>query len=87
MLRADSAQVILKGCGLGGFKEGGGYPQLPKWSQMEDMITLPISCLHHVAVEHISCPPESNNSKRGLQGRSFGGLRGVGGTPDSLRGP
>ena len=75
----------LKRLVQGGLR-GVGYPRLPEGSQMEDMIPLPVSCLHHVAVERISCPPESNNSKRGLQGRGFGGFRGGGGTSDSPRG-
>ena len=48
---------------------------------MKDIITLLISCLHHVAVERISCPPESNNSKLVLQGCGFGGFEGGGGYP------
>ena len=58
-----------------------GDPPTLEWSQMEDMVTLLVSCLHHVAVEHISRPPESNNSKRRLQGRGFGGVEGDGGYP------
>ena len=53
---------------------------------MEDMITVPVSCLHHVAVERTSRPPESNKNKKGRQGRGFGGFEGDGGTPDPRRG-
>ena len=48
---------------------------------MEAMVILPISCFHHMAVDRISGPPESNNSKRGLQGHGFGGFEGGGGYP------
>ena len=48
---------------------------------MKDMIILPVSYLHHVAVECLSHPPGSNNSKRGRQGCGFGGFEGGGGYP------
>ena len=63
-----------------------GDPPTLEWSQMEDMVTLLVSCLHHVAVEHISRPPESNNSKRRLQGHGFGGVEGEGVPPTPPRG-
>ena len=53
---------------------------------MEAMTILPISCLHYVAVERISCPLESNNSQWVLQGCGFGGFRGGGGYPRSPEG-
>ena len=78
---SNNSKRRLQGRSFGGFEEGRGYPPLPEGSQMEDMIALPISCFHHVPVERISCPPESDDSKRGLQGRGFGGFEGGGGYP------
>ena len=37
----------LKRLVQGGLR-GWGYPRRPEGSQMEDMIPLPVSCLHHV---------------------------------------
>ena len=46
---------------------------------MGAVINLPLSCLHHVAVERISSLLRSNNCKRGVSGTRFGGLEGGGG--------
>ena len=78
---SNNSKRGLQGRGFGGFEGGGGYAPLPEWSQMEAMVILPISCFHHMAVDRISGPPESNNSKRGLQGHGFGGFEGGGGYP------
>ena len=78
---ANNSKRGLQGRGFGGLEGGGGYPPPPEGSQMEDMIPLPVSCLHNMAVECMSGPPESNNSKRVLQGRGFGGFEGGGGSP------
>ena len=66
---------------MGGLRGVGGTPDPPDGSQMEDMLILPVSCLHDVAVEHIYSLPGSKNSNRGRQGRGFGGFEGGGGYP------